>query len=196
MCFFTKPFFLIFFIAAFVASASAVEKIEDFLGLKFGTNHATAKEAMLARGSKLKDDKSLDQWTFTGGTYAGEKITELTLHFTADHFDRAEVTLKYSVDKSNDKGLAMFDALRASLTEKFGPPASAAAVGHGKNSIEKAKATQLETIWQNKDALSGEHRSVTLRVPGIGMYDWSFQIIYQDHKGTGKSTGPAPRKDI
>ena len=106
------------------------------------------------------------------------------------------MTVKFSTGKSDDKGIALYDTIRKSLTDKYGPPTSAPATARGRNFIEKARASQLETIWQSKDALKGEHRSITLRVPGIGMYDWTFKVIYQDHHASGAKNVRAPRKDI
>lgn len=172
------------FAAVLLPRASAAEKIEDFLGLKFGANPAIATEAMLARGCKLKDANTPDTLTFSDGTFAAER------------FDIATVTVKFSTGKSDDKGIALYDTIRKSLTDKYGPPTSAPATARGRNFIEKARASQLETIWQSKDALKGEHRSITLRVPGIGMYDWTFKVIYQDHHASGAKNVRAPRKDI
>ncbi len=184
------------FITASIVPVSAADKIEDFLGVKFGATAAVAKEAMLARGSKLKDAKTTDVLTFTDGTYAGERITELEMHFTKEQFDMATVTLKYSTGKSAEKGMALYESIRKSLTEKYGAPTTTPSIARGKNFEEKAKASQLETIWQSTDALRGEHRSITLRVPGIGMYDWTFTILYQDHNGGRAGKGPAPKKDV
>lgn len=186
----------ILFVASSILPASAVDKIDEFLGLKFGASPTVAKTAMLARGSKLKDEKTPDMLRFTEGTYAGQQINELDLQFSGDHFAVATVTLKFETDKSDEKGLALYDSIRKSLTDKYGPPTTAPSTARGKNFIEKAKASELETTWLFKDALKGDHRSITLRVPGIGMYSWTFKVIYQDHKAGGASKGTPPRKDI
>ncbi len=186
----------VFLASSLVLSAGAVDKIEDFLGLKFGSRRPLAKETLLARGSKLKDEKTPDMLTFTDGTYAGEKITELALHFVGDYFDAATVTIKFSTNKSAERGLGLYDTIRKALTEKYGAPTTAPSIARGKNFAEKAKGNQLETIWQSKDTLTGEYHSITLRVPEMGMYDWVFKVIYQDHNVKQTQKEAAPRKDI
>ncbi len=189
-------FLVVLFFAALVLPASAADKIEDFLGLKFGATQAAAKQAMLARGSKLKDEKTPDTLTFAEGTYSGQRITELALHFSEDRFYTATVTVKFSTGKSNEKGLAMYDTIRKSLADKYGPPTSAPSVARSKSFMEKAKGNQLETIWQTKDVLIKENRSIVLQVPEMGMYDWLFKVTYQDHNVTAKRSPNLPRKDI
>ena len=181
---------------AFVSSAAAVEKIEDFLGVKFGASHSAARKAMADRGSKIKDEKNPDALTFSGGTYAGEQISEGVLQFSDSHFYLATVTIKFSTDKSDEKGLAMYETIRKSLTEKYGPPTTAPANAHGKDFVEKARVSQLETVWQSKDTLRKENRSITLQVPGIGMYGWTFKVTYQDQNVTATQGKNPPRKDI
>lgn len=174
---------------------SAAEKIDDFLGLKFGANPAAAKKEMQARGIKLKAEKS-DVMTFSGGTYAGEPISELELRFAGDAFAAATVSVKYSVDKSEEKGLAFYESMRKSLTEKYGTPVKVPSIAHGKNFAEKAKENALETVWETKDALKRERRTITLTVPGIGYYSWTFKVVYEDEAAAGKAGAAAPRKDI
>ena len=106
------------------------------------------------------------------------------------------MTVKFSTGQSTEKGTALHDSIRKSLTDKYGAPTTAPSIARGKNFVEKARASHLETTWQSKDALKGAHRSITLRVPAIGMYDWVFKVIYQDHNAGGTGKGTAPQKDI
>ena len=180
-------------------SLVAAEKIEDFLGVKFGSDRATAKAAITSHGYKSADDKGGENLVFKDGIYGGQPVKELRLEFTSDKLSRAIVVFEVRSGKREEcarLGLDAYDQVRKALTEKYGPPASTTSVPRTKILSDKTPAnTTLKSIWKTQSTLTGVNRSITLSTATIALYSWVLNVVYDDSgsSATGQATS---RKDI
>ncbi len=194
-----KLFFALLVFTVLLRPVQAIEKIEDFLGAKFGSDRSAAKAAMISHGYKFVDDKGGDYLSFKDGTYSGQAVKELRVEFTNEKLSRATVVFEVHSGKREEcarLGLDAYDQVRKALTEKYGAPASTTSVPRAKILSDKTPAnTTLKSVWRTQSTLTGVNRSITLSTATIALYTWVLNVVYDDSGSTASGQGTV-RKDI
>ena len=102
------------------ASAQKVQRPTGFMGVAFGAAPAEIVRVVSTRGGATAPEElptTFDKLELTGGTFAGQEALKWTLEFVNGRFAAATVTLK-----PDGNGLAVFNEIRKTLVEKYGPP--------------------------------------------------------------------------
>lgn len=111
---------LLTFLLGASASAQKLQRPTGFMGVAFGAAPAEIVRVVSTRGGATSPEElpsTFDKLELTGGTFAGQEALKWTLEFADGRFAAATVTLK-----PDGNGLAVFNEIRKTLVEKYGPP--------------------------------------------------------------------------
>ncbi len=104
------------------ALAQKLQRPTGFMGVAFGAAPAEIVRVISTRGGAEAPEElptTFDKLELKGGTFAGQEVLKWTLEFANGRFAAATVTLK-----SEGNGIDVFNEIKKTLIEKYGPVAS------------------------------------------------------------------------
>jgi hypothetical protein len=168
--------FTIFCLIPFLAF-SQKKSIDGFLDISFGSDSATVKTAITAKGGTRIDSLCLkDRLAFTGFNMSDRKVYILYVHFVDNKAYEAYFIFN---DFNDSEALDYYDRFSADITAVYGKGNITSTFGNENNSVRIKKLelgnASCQTDWQSKNK--------NLVLLGFSNFNRSISI-YLDYQST------------